>query len=286
MERRTTGQAQIEVIAIGISLLLGFIAVMDSWVTIPQGMVGVVFNRARGGVQARTLGEGWHTRMPFVTMIQKYPVALRTYNALGIGEGADKESNALDLPTSEGQHIQQDISIVYNVMPDKASFVFDKFRGADIEDIEATFIRRLVTSVANNVTGRYSIMDIYGPQKQKVQVEIFESLKPEMEKWGFNVDRVNLGAAKFPETIEASLQAKVAAQQQAETAKYKLQQAEVDKQATIAAAQGQAQANELIQASLSPKLVQLKAIEKWDGSVPQFSGGSQMIPFINTKADQ
>lgn len=285
-EKDNKGQANIEVIAVGVVLFLGFVLLLDSWVTIPQGTVGVVFNRAAGGVQAQTLGEGWHTRMPFTTMIQKYPVALRTYNALGIGEGADKASNALDLPTAEGQHIQQDISIVYNVMPDKASFVFDKFRGADIEDIEATFIRRLVTSVANNVAGRYSIMDIYGPKKQVVQKEIYDTLKIEMEKWGFNVDRVNLGAAKFPETIEASLQAKVAAQQTAETAKFKLQQAEIDKQATIAAAQGQAQANELIQASLSPKLVNLKWIEKWNGELPTYMMGNGTGVLITPKDNQ
>lgn len=281
--KNNKGQANIEMISVGVVLFLGFILLMDSWVTIPQGTVGVVFNRAAGGVQAQTLGEGWHTRMPFTTMIQKYPVALRTYNALGIGEGADKESNALDLPTAEGQHIQQDISIVYNVMPDKASYVFDKFRGADIEDIEATFIRRLVTSVANNVTGRYSIMDIYGPKKQVVQKEIFDNLTTEMAKWGFNVDRVNLGAAKFPQAIEASLQAKVAAQQTAETAKFKLQQAEIDKQATIAQAQGQAEANNLLQASLTPKLVNIKWIEKWDGALPTYMLGNNTAMLVNPK---
>lgn len=262
-----------------------FIVLLSCWVTIPQGTVGVVFDKARGGIRPETLGEGWHTRMPFTTKIQEYPVSLRTYNAIGIGEGADKESNSLDLPTAEGQHISQDISIVYNVMPDKASFVFDKFRGADIEDIEVTFIRRLATSVANNVTGRYSIMDIYGPKKQVVQKEIYDNLKPEMEKWGFNIDRVNLGASKFPQAIEASLQAKVAAQQEAETAKFKLQQAEIDKQATIARAQGQAQANSLIQATLTPKLVNIEWIKKWDGSLPTYMM-SNAVPMVNLKDAQ
>lgn len=266
----------------GISLL---IIALSAWVTVPQGTVGVVFDKSRGGILPDTLKEGWHLRVPFTQKITEYPVSLRTYNALGIGEGTDKESNALNLPTLEGQHIQQDISIVYNVEPTKASFVFDHFRGADIEDIEATFIRRLVTSIANNVAGRYSIMDIYGPKKSDVQQEMFDSLKPEMERWGFMLDRVNLGAAKFPESIEASLQAKVSAQQETETAKFKLQRAEVDKQARIAQAEGEAKANNLLQLSLTPKLVQLKAIEKWSGAVPQYVGSGPMIPFINVKPE-
>lgn len=271
---------------IGSAAVFLLIVLLSAWVTIPQGTVGVVFDKSRGGILPYTLKEGWHTRVPFTQKITEYPVAMRTFNALGIGEGADKESNSLDLPTSEGQHIQQDISIVYNVDPTKASFVFDKFRGADIEDIEATFIRRMVTSIANNVAGQYSIMDIYGPKKQEVQQKMFEMMKPEMERWGFMLDRVNLGAAKFPQSIEASLQAKVAAQQQAETAKFKLQQAEIDKQATIAAAQGQAQANELIQASLSPKLVNLKWIEKWNGALPTYMLGSGTGVLITPKEEK
>src|SRR6267142_860599 len=149
--RNRMGQGMVELIATGAALFLGFILVLSSWVNIPQGTVGVVFDKSKGGVLPQTMGQGWHLRKPLVQWIQEYPVALRTYNALGIGEGADKESNAINLPTLKGQHIQQDISVVYNVQPDKASYVFDKFKGADIEDIEVTFIRRMVVSVANNI---------------------------------------------------------------------------------------------------------------------------------------
>lgn len=260
--------------------IIGLFILGSTWVNIPQGQVGVVFDKSKGGVLPTVLGEGWHFRRPITQWVQEYPVALRTYNALGIGEGSDKESNSLNLPTAEGQHIEQDISVVYNVIPEKASFVFNQFQGADIEIVEGTFIRRLVTSIANNVTGRYSIMDIYGPKKSIVQQEIFTQLKPEMERWGFNLDRVNLGASKFPQTIEASLQAKVQAQQEAEASKFHLQQAEIDAQSRIATAQGEARSNDLLQASLTPKLVNLKWIEKWDGKLPTYTMGNS-VPMIN-----
>jgi regulator of protease activity HflC (stomatin/prohibitin superfamily) len=287
----------VKLIAGGVVALFLLIAVFSSWVNITQGQVGVVFDKTRGGVLPQTLGQGWHFKTPFTQWIQEYPVSLRTFNKLGIGEGTDKSSNALDLPTLEGQHIQQDISIVYNVDAAKAAFVFDKFQGAEIEAIESTFIRRLVTSVANNVTGKYSIMDIYGPKKTDVQAEITAQLAPEMERWGFHLDRVNLGAAKFPETIEASLQAKIAAQQTAETAKFKLQQANIDKDSAVAEAEGEAKSalikaranaegNRLLQESLTPKLISLKAIEKWDGHYPQTMLGGNSVPMIQLQAKE
>ncbi len=271
-------------VVLGVAFLATLLVVSSAWVNIPQGQVGVVFDKHKGGVLPQTLGQGWHFRTPLVQWVQEYPVSLRTYSAIGIGEGEDKESNALDLPTSEGQHIQQDISIVYNVTPSSASFVFDRFQGAEIESIEATFIRRMVTSVANNVTGKYSIMDIYGPQKTAVQQEIITQLRPEMERWGFQLDRVNLGAAKFPKAIESSLQAKIGAQQAAETAKFALLQAETDAKSRIAKAEGEAKANELIQASLTPKLVNLRWIEKWNGVLPATSLGSA-VPMISLSSN-
>ena len=44
-------------------------------------------------------------------------------------------------------------------------------------------------------------------------------------------------------------------------------------------AQGQAKANDALSRSISPILVQYKGIEKWNGILPQVSGGA--VPFIN-----
>lgn len=264
----------------GVAAVIGFFILMSSWVNIPQGNVGVVFDKARGGVRPQTLSQGWHFRIPLVQWIQEYPVSLRTYSNIGMGEGSDLASGMLDLPTQEGQHIQQAISVVYNVAPASAAFVFDKFQGAEIEDIELTFIRRTVTSAATIIAGKRSVMDIYGPKKGEIQAEMEERLRKDLEPWGFVVDRVNLGMSKFPESIDNSLQQKVAAQQEAEAAKFKLLQAETDAKSRIAKAEGEAKANMLMQASLTPKLVSLRWIERWDGKLPTYMMGSA-IPMVN-----
>jgi hypothetical protein len=48
----------------------------------------------------------------------------------------DKDGDdSMDLPTKEGQHIKQDLSVTYNTSPDKAADVFRSFKGANIENI-------------------------------------------------------------------------------------------------------------------------------------------------------
>jgi regulator of protease activity HflC (stomatin/prohibitin superfamily) len=271
-----------------IALLLG--AIYGSFAIIKPGNVGVVFNRFSGSLRATGQGVVW--RIPWVTQVQSYPIALRTYSMVARAqEGSAQGDDSIDLPTREGQHIRQDISVTYNTSQDKAADVFRSFRGADIEDIERTFIRRTIITVSQNVAGQMALTDLISNQRTALQDSIQEQLGQQMEKMGFVVDKVNLGASHLPQAIEAQMQQKMAAQQQAQQAEYELQrqqtlakakvaEAEGDAQATLVKAKAQAEANRLLQETLNPLLVQSKAIDRWNGILPQFSG-SGTVPFVN-----
>src|SRR5262245_41406184 len=104
-------------------------AIYGSFTVIQPGNVGVVFNRWSGAL--KTVGQGGAWRVPWVTQVQSYPVALRTYTMVRRGEeGAVQGDDSIDLPTKEGQHIRQDISVTYNTSQEKAADVFRAFRGA------------------------------------------------------------------------------------------------------------------------------------------------------------
>ena len=201
-------------------LVLG--AVYSSFAVIKPGNVGVVFNRWSGSLRAAGQGVVW--RIPWITQVQSYPIALRTYSMVArSGEGSALGDDSIDLPTREGQHIRQDISVTYNTSEDKAANVFRSFRGADIEDIEASFVRRTIITVSQNAAGQMALTDLISNQRTTLQDAIQEQLGTQMEKMGFVVDKVNLGASHLPQAIEAQMQQKMAAQQQAQQAEYELQ---------------------------------------------------------------
>jgi regulator of protease activity HflC (stomatin/prohibitin superfamily) len=265
-------------------------AVYSSFTIIQPGNVGVVFNRWAGSL--KTVGQGVAWRVPWITQVQSYPVALRTYTMVRRGqEGSSQGDDSIDLPTKEGQHIRQDISVTYNTSQDRAADVFRSFRGAEIEDIESTFVRRTIITVSQNQAGQMSLTDLISNKRGELQDHIQDTLQVEMNKMGFVVDKVNLGASHLPDAIEKQMQQKMAAQQQAQQADYELQrqqtlakakvaEAEGDAQATLVKAKAQAEANKLLQETLSPMLVQSKAIDRWNGTLPQFTGGGTM-PFLN-----
>jgi regulator of protease activity HflC (stomatin/prohibitin superfamily) len=267
-------------------------AVWSSFTIIQPGNVGVVFNRWSGAL--KTVGQGVAWRIPWITQVQSYPIALRTYTMVRRSEeGSVRGDDSVDLPTKEGQHIGQDISVTYNTSELRAADVFRAFRGADIADIEKTFIRRTIITTAQNAAGQMSLTDLISNQRGQLQGQILDDLQTQMNKMGFEVDKVNLGASHLPDAIEKQMQEKMAAQQQAQQAEYELQrqqtlakakvaEAEGDAQATLVKAKAQAEANKLLQEALTPLLIQNKAIERWNGTLPQFTGGGP-VPFLNLK---
>jgi len=278
------------VMTVAAALVL-IIAIMNSFVVIAPGNTGVLFNIWTGSL--RTVGQGMAFRLPWITQVQSYPTALRTYTMVKrSGEGSNSGDDSIDLPTREGQHIRQDISVTYNTSEEKAAQVFKEFRGADIEDIEATFIRRTIITAAQNAAGQTSLSDLISSQRAILQDGIQSVLAAELGKRGFQLDKVNLGASHLPEAIEAQMQQKMAAQQQAQQADYELQkqstlakaavaQAEGEAQSTLVKAKAQAEGNRLLEQSLTANLVQYKAIEKWNGAMPQVTGGA--TPFIDMR---
>jgi regulator of protease activity HflC (stomatin/prohibitin superfamily) len=281
--------------AVGSRAVIGFLVVIalvlffSSYTVINPGNTGVVFNIWTGSLRATPQGIVW--RLPFVTRVQSYPTALRTYTMVErANEGSATGDDSIDLPTLEGQHIRQELTVTYNTSMEQAADVFRAFRGADIEEIEATFIRRTIITTAQNAAGQMSLSEVISSKRNQLQDLIQKNLTGELAKMGFHLDKVNLGASHLPQSLETQMQQKMAAQQQAQQAEYELQKQEMLAKAVVAKAQGEAlatvvkakadaEANHLVQSTLTATLIQNKAIEKWNGVLPQVTGGA--VPFVN-----
>ena len=247
------------------------------------GETGVKFNRVTGSLSTETQGAVFV--MPFISTLEPYPISLRTYTMVQRdGEGSSKTDDSIDLPSKEGQHIRQDISITYNTSPERAAEVFKSFNGEAIANIEATFIRRTTITVAQTAAGSMSLTELISTRRDELQQAIELKLKEELAKRGFVLDKVNLGAAHLPPSVEKQMQQKMAAQQDAQRAEYELQKQGTLAKARVAEAEGIAKANQIMQQSLTPAVLEKMKLEKWNGVLPtvQGSGSSGILLNVNS----
>lgn len=139
------------------------------------------------------------------------------------------------------------------------------------------------------VVPTYPIGEIL-PKREEIRQRAMTKLGDNLSRYHIIVDDIYFANIRFSPEYEGAIEAKQVAQQQVETQKQVLAQREIEAQQKVATAkgevesilvvaQGQAKANDALSRSISPILVQYKSIEKWNGILPQFSGGA--VPFID-----
>jgi len=121
--------------------------------------------------------------------------------------------------------------------------------------------------------------------------EVRNALKTELLPYGVILNQLGfVGAVRPPAPVVAAINAKVQAQQIATQKETELLQVQADAAKVIAAADGEAQAtmkkaeaearaNNLINNSLTPSLIEYERTKKWNGSLPMVTGGA--TPLIN-----
>jgi len=97
----------------------------------------------------------------------------------------------------------------------------------------------------------------------------------------FNIilDEFNIIDFSFSREFASAIEAKQTAEQQALKAERDLDRIKIEAQQKVARAKAEAEAQRVQRETITPALLQLRAIEKWDGHFPQVIGGA--MPFID-----
>lgn len=146
--------------------------------------------------------------------------------------------------------------------------------------IENGWLQTRIKKATLNVFSKYSVLEVFQHQGE-INAAIEKEFRGIVDDTGFMVDSVTLEAPKPDENTAKAIQGVVDAQQRLEKLEIEKKQAIVEAERDIEAAKGKAQANEILKQSLSPEIVEIKKIEKWDGKLPQVSGGA--TPFVQVK---
>ena len=113
-----------------------------------------------------------------------------------------------------------------------------------------------------------------------------EALTKRLLKSNIAVDAFSIVSFSFSKIFTDAIEAKQTAEQNALKAKRDLDRIKVEAEQTITAAKAEAEALRLQKMNITPDLIELrkieanlKAIEKWDGVLPEVTGAGA-VPFI------
>jgi regulator of protease activity HflC (stomatin/prohibitin superfamily) len=255
---------------------------------IEPGHVGIVIHRGGGGVDPQPLGPGFHVRNPLMTQIMEYPTFMQTLvltkgAAAGSVEGSGG-NDEINVNSIEGQPLSLDISMSFELRPDKVPALYSTFR-TDVRTIQHGFIKQAIRQSLQEVVGQEEIAQILGPKKAEVVTRTQASLQKRLDPYGIDVKQFTLNEFRAPSAVMDAISLKNVMQQQALTAQNELQkntyQAQGDSikaagraKAILTEAEAQAKANELLSRSITGSLVQYEMAKRWNGQMPQVTGGA------------
>ncbi len=237
------------------------------WVQVGAGERGVVQNF--GAVQGKVLNEGIHFKIPVAQTVILMDVKIQKAMT-------DAASSSSDL-----QDVDLSVALNYHIIPDKANLVYQKI-GVQFKE---RIIDPAIQEVMKAVSARYTAEELI-TKRPAVSTEMQEALTSRLLASNISVDAFSIISFSFSQTFTDAIEAKQTAEQNALKAKRDLDRIKVEAQQTIAAATAEAEALRLQKMNISPDLIELrkieanlKAIEKWNGILPQVTGAGA-VPFI------
>jgi regulator of protease activity HflC (stomatin/prohibitin superfamily) len=252
-------------------IILGAVVVLifvfKPWVQIGAGERGIVQNF--GAVQDKVLSEGIHFKIPVVQTVILMDVKIQKVTT-------DAASSSSDL-----QDVDMSVALNYHVIPEAANLVYQKI-GLQFKE---RIIDPAIQEVMKAVSARYTAEELI-TKRPAVSSEMKEALSARLLESNIAVDAFSIINFSFSQTFTDAIEAKQTAEQNALKAKRDLDRIKVEAEQTIAAATAEAEALRLQKMNISPDLIELrkieanlKAIEKWNGILPEVTGAGA-IPFI------
>lgn len=260
---------------------------------VPAQAEGVL--TAIGHVYPDSLSPGLHMKFPW-QHVYMMPTNL-------IANTVRAQAGSHDL-----QQITTQVTIPFHMNPGYGPAVFSKI--GTLEKVEAVVINPGVLECLKAVCARYTAEELITKRKQvKTEVEaelktyINTALKERGLEGALSIGLIAITDFKFSDEYNKSIELKVKAAQDALRAesekKQRITEAEGLRDALKAKADGDAYATEVRSKAeadairrraealkVNPDLIDLNAIEKWDGKVPVYNGGGNPIPFIKVPTPQ
>lgn len=280
-------------VVLALAIIIGVIMLALCTTRVPAGYVAVQYNM-NGGVKDEVLTQGWHLVSP-TTKTTLYTVGIEQ-SYLTAGDNGDSEGDeSFSASSSEGKAMQIEMTFTYQYQPDSVNDVFTRFKGQSGKDVRDSFIKPNMISWTKEVIARYKVSDILGEERANVNIALTEYLSEKFEKYGITIANVSLSNIEVDEETRQAINAKITAQQNAETqsinnqtnidkaaaeAQVKLTQAQAEADAKKIQAEAEAKANELLQKSLTDKILRQEYIDKWNGELPDIVTGDDSISLM------
>jgi len=232
-------------VIIGVVIFIFLLIIMfKSFKKIDGGQAGVLFRLSNGIDTENTYSEGFHLIAPWNDLII-YEVRQQEV----MEKMAVLSSNGLEISVEVSAWYQPDFVTLPKLHQEKGQ----------------SYLQRVVVpairSATRSVIGRYTPEEIYSTKRDAIQSEIYEETKKILDKQFVQLNEILVRDITLPATIKTAIEGKLKQEQESLEYEFKLQKAKKEAEKVKIEAEGKAEANRILNASLTPNILKEKGIE-------------------------
>lgn len=233
-------------IIMGVFFLLVFIALTNTtFLTIESGEKGVLFKKFGGGLEKEVVyDQGFHVVAPWNTMF--------IYN---VRTAEDFEE--MDVLSKNGLSIKVELSYRYSPNPQKIGYLHDQIG----KDYDVTIIKPEIRSATREVIGQYFPEELYSTKREAIQQEIYTKTAKSIGEKNILLDAILIRSVTLPENLRTAIEKKLEEEQLSLQYEYKIDRERQEGERRVIEAQAKADANRILNASLTDKILRDKGIE-------------------------
>jgi regulator of protease activity HflC (stomatin/prohibitin superfamily) len=241
MKKRT----QITIIVGAVILVLLLIGGSKMFYVLKPGERAVIFKQFSGGLdKERIFVPGFHIIAPWNDLII-YDVR------------EQKSEERMDVLDKGGLSINLDVTVIFNPTHNRIGYLHENI---GIDYVSVMVIPNVRSSV-RAVTGRYSAEEIYSTKRAEVETTITQETRKALAAKNIDMKDLLIRSIILPDKIKNAIESKLQQQQEALAYQFKLEREESEAQRKRIEAQGIADYNRILSASLTDRILQQKGID-------------------------
>jgi len=245
--------------SVGAVAIIALIVVLMSIKIVNPGERGVEITL--GVVSEEVLGEGIHLRIPFIQSIKTVDVKVQ------------KAEYKSDSASKDLQSVTSVVAVNFRPELTQVNLLYKEIG----LNYETKIIKPAIEEAVKASTAQFTAEELI-TRRRDVKEKISELLKQRLSEAYISVDEVSIVDFAFSPEFNKAIEEKQTAEQQALKEKWELERVKIVAQQKIEQAKAEAESLRLQKQELTAELIQLRAIEKWNGVLPSVTGGS--VPFV------
>ncbi|MEI6296891.1 MAG: prohibitin family protein [bacterium] len=259
------------------------VLLFDSIGTIGAGERGV---KTRFGAIVGNIPQGLYFKIPFVENVNVMDVKTRTINYDKVGDNGDEKATGDNLfgASKDLQDVAIGVVVNYHIDAMKVQEIFSQY--SSVDNYEMNVIEPMVREIVKSTAAQYTAEELV-TKRAEFSDKVNSLLAEQFTDKSAILERFSVTSFSFSPVFSQAIETKVAAVQNAEAAKNKLEQVKAEAQQTIEKAKAEAEAIRISAQAISSQggadYVSLKAVEKWNGVLPVSFVPGSALPFLNIK---